>query len=166
MADRILVMNRGVIEQCGSPQAIYARPASMFVAAFIGNPPMSLLRFRSTLKAGVSRVGLNGASVEIPEVREDVGEIDVAVGIRPEHVRLRDEATMRGRVTGTEYLGTTQVVTVTTEHGVLKARLAADVPVEIGTNVGLTFTSERLSLFDVASGRAIKTALYERDRNG
>jgi multiple sugar transport system ATP-binding protein len=166
MADTILVMNRGVIEQCGSPSAVYARPASMFVAAFIGNPPMSLLRFRSTLKAGVSRVGLNGAGVTVPEVREDVGEIDVAVGVRPEHVRLRDEGTLRGRVMGTEYLGTTQVVTVTTEHGVLKARLASDVPVEIGANVGLTFTTERLSLFDVASGRAIRTASSERGRDG
>ena len=166
MADTILVMNRGVIEQCGSPQAIYDRPASMFVADFIGDPPMSLLRFRGVLKAGVSRVGMNGASVDVPEVREDVGEIDVAVGVRPEHVRFRDEATLRGRVLGTEYLGTTQVVTVATEHGALKARLPFDVPVEVGANVGLSFASERLSVFDATSGRAIRTALHERGRNG
>jgi multiple sugar transport system ATP-binding protein len=166
MADTILVMNRGVIEQCGSPQAIYDRPASIFVADFIGDPPMNLLRLRSTLRVGASSVGMNGAEVEVPEIREDLDETDVAVGVRPEHVRLRDEGTMRGRVVGTEYLGTTQVVTFTTPHGVLKARLPSQVPVEVGANVGLAFASERLSVFDAASGRAIKTALSERGRHG
>ena len=166
MADTILVMNQSVIEQCGSPQAIYDRPASMFVADFIGDPPMNLLRLPSTLRVGASRVGMNGASVNVPEIREDVGETEVAVGVRPEHVRFRDEGSLRGRVVGTEYLGTTQLVTVTTQHGVLKARLPSDVPVEIGANVGLTFATERLSVFDARSGRAIKTARYDGSRNG
>jgi len=166
MADTILVMNHGVIEQCGSPQAIYDRPASMFVAEFIGDPPMSLLRFRSVLRAGTSRVGINGVRIDVPVVLEDLGEIDVAVGVRPEHVRFADEGALRGRVVSAEYLGTTQVVTVTTEHGSLKARLPADVPAASGTNVALTLATDRLSVFDVASGRAIKTAVGERGRHG
>jgi len=166
MADTILVMNHGVIEQCGSPQAIYDRPASMFVADFIGDPPMSLLRFRSVLQAGAARLGMNGARVDVPVVLEDLGEIEVAVGVRPEHVRLADDGPLRGRVVSAEYLGTTQVVTVTTEHGLVKARLAADVRAATGTNVALTFATDRLSLFDVASGRVIKTAVSERGRHG
>ena len=52
MADKIAVMNHGVIEQFGTPQEIYDRPASMFVADFIGSPPMNFLRFYSGLAKG------------------------------------------------------------------------------------------------------------------
>src|SRR6266404_3116265 len=71
MADKIAVMNRGVIEQFGVPQEIYDRPASMFVADFIGSPPMNFLHFRSGLKTGASTVRVNGAEIAVPELRED-----------------------------------------------------------------------------------------------
>ena len=55
MADKIAVMNHGVIEQFGSPQEIYQRPASMYVADFIGSPPMNFLKFHSGLRRGATR---------------------------------------------------------------------------------------------------------------
>ena len=55
MADRIAVMNHGVVEQIGNPQEIYDRPASMFVADFIGSPPMNFLRFEGSAEARRSR---------------------------------------------------------------------------------------------------------------
>ena len=65
---------------------------------------------------------------------------------------------MRGRIFGAEYLGTTQIVTVETGHGRIKARLPSRVQVQVGETVGLTFQSERLSLFDALTGSAIRTA--------
>ena len=161
MADKIAVMNHGVIEQLGPPQEIYDRPASMFVADFIGSPPMSFLYFRSGLQRGAGDVRVNGAVVPVPEVREDHGEAELALGVRPEHVRFDDSSRLRGTVFGAEYLGTTQIVTVNTEHGQIRARLPADVGVNAGETVGLRLRSERLSLFDKASGRAIRTVLTE-----
>src|SRR6516164_3303743 len=62
MADQIAVMNRGRIEQIGSPQWIYDRPASMFVADFIGSPPMNFLRFENGLRSGDRAVSLSGVN--------------------------------------------------------------------------------------------------------
>jgi multiple sugar transport system ATP-binding protein len=166
LADKIAVMNHGVIEQLGTPREIYERPVSLFVADFIGSPPMNFLDFRSGLARGASSVRLGEGAVPVPEVHEDVPESELVLGIRPEDVRLRDGGTVLGEVFGTEYLGTTQIVTLTTSHGTLRARLPADMPVRRGERVGLDFRREKLSLFDKASGRALRTALMEGELHG
>lgn len=164
MADKIAVMNRGVVEQFTTPQEIYDRPASMFVADFIGSPPMNFLSIHAALQKGTQSLRVNGASVTVPEVHEEMAETEVALGIRPEHIRFDDSSAFRGSVFGAEYLGTTQIVTVTTEHGQLKARLSASTRVATGETVGLAFRGERLSLFEKASGRAIRSALDDFHR--
>lgn len=161
MADKIAVMNHGVIEQFGTPQEIYDRPATMFVADFIGSPPMNFLRFGGGLKRGMHKVDVHGAEITIPELREDTGGTDFALGIRPEHIRFDDGSKLRGAVYGAEYLGTTQIVSVETADGMLKARLPADTRVKVGEQVGLALNGARLSVFDKASGRALKTALHD-----
>jgi multiple sugar transport system ATP-binding protein len=166
MADRIAVMNHGVIEQIGTPQEIYDRPASMFVADFIGSPPMSFLRFTGAVHAGDRTVRVNGVRLDVPELREARPESALALGVRPEHVTLAEDAPLRGRVFGTEYLGTTQIVTLDTTHGQLKARVPASVGVRPGDNVGLRLRAERLALFDATSGRALRSALHEGAAHG
>jgi multiple sugar transport system ATP-binding protein len=166
MADKIAVMNRGHIEQFAAPQEIYDRPVSMFVAEFIGSPPMNLVPVRAALARGSRSLRVNGADVAVPELHEDLPSTEVALGIRPEHIRLDDASPLRGSVFGTEYLGTTQIVTISTEHGPIKARLPASTPVRSGETVGLGFRGERLSLFERATGRAIRTALYDGARHG
>jgi multiple sugar transport system ATP-binding protein len=166
MADKIAVMNRGHVEQFATPQEIYDRPVSMFVAEFIGSPAMNLVSVRATLTKGSHGLRVNGTSVHVPEVHEDLGETELALGIRPEHIRFDDSSAFRGAVFGAEYLGTTQIVTVTTEHGPIKARLPASMAMRTGETVGLVFRGERLSLFDRATGRAIKTALYDGGHHG
>ena len=81
MADKIAVMNQGVIEQIGTPQEIYDRPATMFVADFIGSPPMNFLDFHGgSLRRGDRVVRIDGAQVAVPEVREDRAEGELALG--------------------------------------------------------------------------------------
>ncbi len=166
MADKIAVMSNGVVEQLAAPQEIYDRPASMFVAGFIGSPPMNFLRLHAALRRGDRAIIIDGSAVPVPELRQDVAHGEIAIGVRPEHVVLHDAAPVRGQVFGTEYLGTTQVVTVATDHGTVKARLPSELPVRPGEQVGLSFRAERISIFDVASGRALRTALSEGDLNG
>jgi multiple sugar transport system ATP-binding protein len=161
MADRIAIMNHGVIEQLGTPQEIYDRPSSVFVADFIGSPPMNFLDVRAALARGADSIVVDGDAVAIPALREDVVESDLLLGVRPEHVSFRDAAALRGSVFGVEYLGTTQVVTVTTARGRVRARLSAAVPVRPGETVGLALRPDKLSLFDRASGRALRSALHD-----
>ena len=166
MADKIAVMNHGIIEQYGTPQEIYDRPATMYVADFIGSPPMNFLPFHGALEKGATAVRLNGANIAVPEVHEDAAEADLVLGVRPEHIRLDDAAAVRGEVIDAEYMGTTQIVTVTTKHGALKARLGAELKVNAGETVGLDFVPGRISLFESDSGRAIRTQLLDGGHNG
>ena len=166
MADKIAVMNHGVIEQFGTPQEIYNRPASMYVADFIGSPPMNFLKFTGGLQKGTRSVSVDGVEIALPEVHQDHAVGELALGVRPEHIRFSDTASLRGSVYGAEYLGTNQIVAVETAQGLLKARVAADRSFRIGETVGLELNSEKLSLFDGASGRSIPSALYAEAAHG
>jgi multiple sugar transport system ATP-binding protein len=156
MADKIAVMNLGVVEQYGTPQEVYDRPATMFVADFVGSPPMNFLRFSSALTPGDETVRLNGARVPVPRIAEGRAEGDLVLGVRPEHIRFADSSDLRARIFGTEYLGTTQIVTLDTQHGQVKARIPADAVARAGETVGLSFRTPQISLFDAATGRAIR----------
>jgi multiple sugar transport system ATP-binding protein len=160
MADRIAVMNAGYVEQIGAPQEIYDHPKTMFVADFIGAPPMNFLAVHTALHRGDRVIKIDGALIEIPELFEDRAEGRFALGVRPENVSFADSSRLRGRVIGTEYLGTTQIATVATASGQLKARLPSDKPVQVGEIVGLTLRSDRLSLFDAISGHVLDSALH------
>jgi multiple sugar transport system ATP-binding protein len=166
MADMIAVMNHGSVEQVASPRDIYDRPASLFVADFIGSPPMNFLPFRGSLEAGARAVRLGERDVAVPVAREELAESDLVLGVRPEHVRFTDRGMVRGEVYGAEYLGTTQIVTVTTRYGALKARSPASMSFRTGESVGLDFRPDTLSIFDKASGRAIRTALHDGGAHG
>lgn len=161
MGDKIVVMNQGVIEQFGTPRQIYDLPVTMFVADFIGSPPMNFLPFKGGLEPGGSVVSLDGHPVAVPR-HEAVAQGDLVLGVRPEHVALSEDGPYRGEVTAAEYLGTTQIVTLRTAHGDLKARTASSVPVQVGDTVGLTFNSRTLTLFDAKSGRALRSELNEK----
>jgi multiple sugar transport system ATP-binding protein len=160
MADKIAVMNHGVIEQFGTPQEIYSKPATMYVADFIGSPPMNFMRFTSGLQSGARSISLHGIDVGVPEVHQDLAEAELALGVRPELIRLSDTSPLRGAVYGSEYLGTNQVVAIETSSGVIKARVPASRTFRIGETVGLEFNPAKLALFDCKSGHAIASALY------
>jgi multiple sugar transport system ATP-binding protein len=164
MGDKIVVMNHGVVEQFGTPQAIYDHPATMFVAEFIGSPPMNFLRFDGTAAPGDAAVSL-GARIALPALREGARGA-LALGVRPEHVSFADAGDYRGRVEAVEYLGTTQIVTLSTPHGPVKARTSSALRVNPGETPGLAFNPETLSLFDATSGRALRTAANESVLDG
>ena len=160
MGDRIAVMNHGVIEQSGTPQDIYDKPATMFVADFIGSPSMNFLKFHGKVQAGATSVELQHRPVGISTLREPF-DGDMVYGVRPEHVRFSDAAGYRGEVMATEYLGTTQIVTLRTHNGELKARIPSDQAARVGETVGLAFDGNSVTLFDSRSGRAIRSELND-----
>ncbi len=160
MGDKIVVMNHGVIEQFGAPQEIYDMPATMFVASFIGSPPMNLLPFGGRLEAGATIVEMGGARLGAPALREPFAG-DMAYGVRPEHVLLSDRAAYRGEIIAAEYLGTSQIVTLRTANGEVKARIGSDRAARPGETVGLDFEAGAVTIFDARSGRALRSALNE-----
>ena len=117
MADRIAVMNHGVVEQIGAPQEIYDLPASMFVADFVGSPPMNFIPFEGSLNAATGRCGSEPRTSAIPEAREEGSAGRSCSACGPSTCRSPTPAPIRGRVFGAEYLGTTQIVTVDIDAG-------------------------------------------------
>jgi sn-glycerol 3-phosphate transport system ATP-binding protein len=103
LAQRMIVMNAGVMEQFGTPEEVYNRPASTFVASFIGSPPMNLLKQAPGLKSGQ------------------------ILGIRPEHLELSNQG-WELRVDTVELLGAERLVHAHLGHGVLTLRLDASMP--------------------------------------
>jgi multiple sugar transport system ATP-binding protein len=167
MADTIALMNDGVLEQLGPPQEIYDRPASVFVADFVGSPPMNFIPFRARVTPGDRSVRIGEAAVAVPEAREGTPEADLLLGARPEHVQLSASSGLRASVLDAEYLGTTQIVTVTTAQGAtLKARISSEVAVRPGDQTGLTFRPEKLSVFEKRSGRVLRSALHQEAARG
>ena len=158
MGDKIVVMNHGVVEQFGTPLDIYNKPATMFVADFIGSPSMNFLKFHGSVTAGSTTVGLHHQTLGIPAMH-DPFEGDLVYGVRPEHIRLSDSEGYRGGVIATEYLGTTQIVTLDTQNGQIKARVPSSERATVGESVGLAFEGSTVTLFDNQTGRALKSDL-------
>ncbi|GAA3855887.1 ABC transporter ATP-binding protein [Celeribacter arenosi] len=156
MGDKIVVMNHGVVEQFGVPQDIYDWPATKFVAEFIGSPPMNFLDFHGMVGIGETDVSFAGSNFEIPRQLEGRNG-ELTFGVRPEHVHLDDSADYRGEIAATEYLGTTQIVTLDTPNGAVKARVPSSVNVSVGTRTGLRFDARTVTIFDAANGRALKS---------
>ena len=160
MGDKIVVMNNAVVEQYGAPQDIYDAPRTMFVATFIGSPSMNFLRFEGTVADGATSVTLNGFEAQVPVLREG-GHGKLVFGVRPEHIKLTDDSAYRAEVIATEYLGTTQIVTLNTMNGQIKARIGSETNIQAGETVGLTFNERTVTLFDEASGLALQSELNE-----
>jgi multiple sugar transport system ATP-binding protein len=142
MADRIAVMNLGVLQQFGTPLEIYDHPANTFVAGFVGSYQINFLP---------------AAEVSLPETPPGDRE-SLAVAIRPEYVTVvapdAPEATIGARVVLVEPLGSKDVVHLRwREHDVRALGTPGRRP-RIGENVGLAFELTRIRFFDVPSGRA------------
>ncbi|CAD0187262.1 sn-glycerol-3-phosphate import ATP-binding protein UgpC [Ruegeria sp. THAF57] len=157
MGDKIVVMNHGVVEQFGVPQDIYDWPATMFVASFIGSPSMNFLNFHGIVGSGTNSVDLGDSQIRIPE-QHGGARGDLALGVRPEHVHLDDSSSYRGEVTATEYLGTTQIVTLNTPNGEIKARIPSSDRVHVGEKTGLHFDERTITVFETEKGRALLSA--------
>ena len=160
MADTVAVMSQGEVEQLGTPDEIYNRPRTRFVASFVGSPEMNFLTTRGPIAPGADAVPVDGGSVRVPVLREGSGRQDATLGARPEHVFLSDDGPLRGRIFGVEYMGARQIVTVDTSAGRLRLRAPNTARVGIGETVGLGFRPDRLIVFDNDSGRALDSDLF------
>jgi len=166
MADRICIMDRGEVLQVGSPSEVYDRPATRFVAGFIGSPAMNFLPAEGGLPAGATALRVNGASVAIPRLAEPLAAERSLLGVRPEHIRIGQDGALRGRVFAVEYMGSRQLVTVDTDAGRLKVRAPNTLRVGDGETVGLAFETGRLVVFDGASERAVASELMAGGGHG
>jgi multiple sugar transport system ATP-binding protein len=153
MADHVVVMRDGVIEQQGSPLELYDRPVSKFVAGFIGSPAMNFLP--GTVGADGQSVQLDIAgSLSLPLGRNVDAGRKVLVGLRPEHLLVAEAASLRLPVAVVESTGSMTYVTTDTtpELTVVETRRMG---VKAGDVIGVSIAPEHIHLFDMATEKAI-----------
>jgi multiple sugar transport system ATP-binding protein len=158
LADRIVVLNAGRVEQVGAPLELYHRPANLFVAGFIGSPQMNFLA--SEVRAIGSAVLCNlpdGEAVPVPVSAEGVRAGDpVTLGVRPDHLRVEQgRPALHGRIELIEQLGDSHLLHVrTASRQILTARAAGDAAHRIGDEVSLRVPGEFCQVF-TATGEAL-----------
>ena len=140
MGDRIAVMRLGVLQQIGTPQELYTRPANTFVATFIGSPAMNL----------------------VPSELVGVGGDGQLVGFRPEHIQLGNgtarAAHYHARVEVLEYLGNEQLAHLRLRDQEVVAKLPAETPLTEGSEETFSVPLDKVLLFDRESEQALGTA--------
>ncbi len=144
LADRVVVMRSGVVQQLGTPTEIYDRPANVFVAGFIGNPAMNLLS--GAISGGV----FVGDNVRIAGFTAPDGP--VTLGFRAEDAALADTGEITAPAYTTELLGDATMVTVRAGGALVAVKAHKDLRAEIGKVVSIRVTREICHLFDAESG--------------
>ena len=149
MANRIICMRAGRIEQVGTPDDLYLRPASLFVAGFIGSPPINLIEG----EARNGTVSANGASLLIAGA-----DGAVTIGLRPEHLLFRDEG-LPGRITQLEPMGREILYVVESDLGRIRILQQAHGSAHpAGETVRIGFQPADSLVFQTESGRLIAGA--------
>ncbi len=160
LAQRMIVMNAGHAEQIGAPLEVYARPATTFVAGFIGSPPMNLIAGRVE-NDGKALAAEGGVKLRLPAARASLAGRSILLGVRPEHLEpcAEGEASMVAEVDLIEPLGAETLVYGHIGSGSgsarVAARLHATVPAAEG-KLALRFADAAVHLFDPASGRRMQ----------
>ncbi len=164
LADHIVVMNSGDVLQADDPHGVYNFPSCVFVAKFIGRPPMNLLDVHGAVSAGASQVQVDGRSIGVPRV--EAAAARALLGVRPEHVRLLPAGEgLAGRVERVEYFGSHWIAELQTDAGLLKAVVdKATRPVE-GERVGVSFDESRIVLFDADTERLLPSVTTTAHRS-
>ena len=157
MADRIAIIEKGKLQQVGPPQAVYDRPANLFVAGFVGSPPMNTLAGTLTFVAGQPVITTGHGAVQAASAGTGVEGTDVIVGIRSEHLSVGDgPAALHGVVENVEQLGHERHVVVRVGDALLVIRqgIGSD-PIAAGDAVALVADPSGVHLFDPVSTERI-----------
>jgi ABC-type sugar transport system ATPase subunit len=149
LADRIVVMNKGLICQVGTPAEVYDRPTDEFVATFVGSPGMNFFK-GEVLDEGGKRMfaaAEGGGKLELPA---DTVPGPKTLGIRGEYVHVEEDGGVAGRVITDEYVGSYRNLHVHSELGRVVVRSEPSVAYGRGSNVSLRLDPEHIVVFDAS----------------
>jgi multiple sugar transport system ATP-binding protein len=149
LADRVVVMNKGQIQQVGSPSEIYENPSNTFVAGFIGSPAMNLI----TGKLTNGSFSTNGVIInELTKEKEG----DVTLGFRAEDAEVVDQKSeLNAEVYSFELLGDATMVTVKANNQLISIKANKDYRVKIGESVNVSVPPKKCHLFDIKTGELL-----------
>ena len=163
LADRVAVMNNGKLLQYAPPTEIYGRPNTVFVAGFIGNPPMNLIRARLTVDRELVRVSSDCFNFELSEGLaknvKNLNEKEVLVGLRAEDLAISearsDESVFQADLYLVEHLGANVMLDLKANQSLLKCVASNASEARAGAKVWVGFDQSQLHLFDLKTEKAL-----------
>lgn len=165
MADRIAVLNLGILQQIGTPNELYNNPVNKFVANFIGEPPMNILEFYLQEKNGNIMAISDAFEFEIPKelsfkIKNLTEDRKVEIGVRPVDISIvsepvKENLTFPAEVYIIESLGRYTIITLKIRNKLLKLRTEEHIRIKEGEKVNITFNYSNISLFDINSQNAL-----------
>ena len=159
LGDRLIIMENGYVEQIGSPLEVYERPATLFVAGFIGSPAMNFFEARTSRDGQSLELSGTGSLPIDPHLEPNFCDKAVVLGVRPEHFSLaqEDDGTVKMQVDHLETLGADTLVHGKSGEGdsLFTLRLPDIHDYKKGSSLFLSVSPERLHLFDKESGKRI-----------
>ncbi|MBO1042258.1 ABC transporter ATP-binding protein [Brucella pituitosa] len=150
LADRVVVLNKGRIEQQGTPMELYTRPANVFVAGFIGSPSMNFLQASIERDASGSVARIGEAVLPLPEGALQAGQ-KIILGMRPEHLQIGSKGGLPAKVRLVEPTGAQTHIVLEVGDEKLTATVEGETHYAAGDKVGLNISSHRMHLFDHSS---------------
>jgi multiple sugar transport system ATP-binding protein len=161
MGHRIAIMLDGALQQVGPPQRVYERPANLFVAGFIGTPPMNTIAARVVREGEGLAAGLPGARVPVPAgiaARIAARNLEqIVIGVRPEHLVLDGDGIVPATVTVVESLGHERNIACRLDDGtlIITRQDVEERPPSVGETVHLLADEHHLHVFDAHTGERI-----------
>jgi multiple sugar transport system ATP-binding protein len=158
LADRLVVLNKGRVEQQGSPLELYEKPANLFVAGFIGSPSMNFVKAKASVQNGaVSALLSDGARLQLADGISLQDGQPVILGLRPEHIDLgRGDGNVGGPVRVVEPTGAQTYVTFDLAGEGVTAIVDGGYPDPVGSRFTAFIDSSRIHVFDPESGIALR----------
>jgi len=156
MADEIVVMRSGRIEQIGSPDAIYERPANIFVADFIGSPPMNFLRGAVAEEGGRKVFRFKELNLPLPHTAGLEPGRPLVYGLRPVDLAVSEGGALAGELVLSENTGSETMIHVGIGGEDLRAILPGRPRLERGTRVAFDVPPDKVHLFDPDTGRRLE----------
>ncbi len=152
LADRIVILNHGNIEQVGTPDEIYSDPANIFVAQFIGTPKMNILKINSDQVISNNEINFLGNKVKLDKL--NFSRKDYYLGIRPEHFNISEnnEYSFNPKVDLIENLGNEKIAYIKIDQHEISAKISSKITID--NKIG--FSSKDIFVFD-ESGKRIKS---------
>ena len=166
LADRIAILNFGVLQQIGTPEEVYEYPENLFVADFVGEPPMNFIKATLIREKNDYIAKLYNQKLKIPENYKDSMEkfykgddTEIMLGIRPIYIYISkpgENQIINGEVYVFEDIGESGILTVQIGDALIRVELNPGYSFKLGEKVNITFDLEKILIFNPISGKRIK----------
>ena len=151
LADRVVVMNNGKIQQVGPPQEIYNNPLNTFVASFIGNPAMNLVDIN------LKNQNITNNELQISKIKMKDGKY--ILGFRAEDARIEENGNFSGSIYSIEHLGDVTLVTFKLKNNLIHVKASNNFKANIGDYISVEIPTKKCHFFDFKSGKSLNLVL-------